>query len=148
MCSLTLAATSSARRVIASDISAAGLELLGQAARAQGVSCELCVFDVCSDANLPEADWLVASDVLYTPLLAEALARRCIEIVRRGGRAVVADPGRPSRRLFQSMLEREGLAASFMPLPTTAPERRALVLLHIDGEHAVSNFVAHAELEG
>ena len=87
---------------------------------------------------------------LWCTQLARALARRCIEISRRGGRAVVADPGRPSRRLFQSVLEQEGLrGTSFLPLATTrADGERRLLLLHVEGERSVSDFAAHAELEG
>ena len=92
----------------------------------------------------------MASDVLYTPQLADALARRCLEVVARGGRAIVADPGRPTRRRFQALIEQHGMQASFLPpeqvtLDATAPR---LLLLHVDGERPVSAFPAHADLEG
>ena len=148
LCALTVAAASARARVIASDVSFAGLEMISAAARAQSLSVECIQFDICDGESLPaDAQWLVASDVLYTPQLARALAERCIEILRRGGRAVVADPGRPTRRLFQSILEREGLRSDFRPL-VTPPDDRRLVLLHVAGEHSVSDFAAHAELEG
>ena len=68
----------------------------------------------------------------------------------RGGRAVVADPGRPTRRLFQGILESEGgFRSDFVPPAAAAPaEGRSLILLHIAGERSVSKFEAHAELEG
>ena len=157
LCSLALASAAMASghgastRLIATDISTRGLELLGEAARAQEleniITCT--PFDVGGDAALPaEADWLVASDVLYTPQLARALARRCVEIARRGGRAIVADPGRPTRRLFQVLLEQEGFRGDFAPMATTVPGTRPIVLLHVDGERSVSLFAAHAELHG
>ena len=148
LCSLALAAEAPGARLIASDVSAAGLALVDAAARDQGLRVECVQFDVCSEEPLPAAaQWLIASDVLYTPQLARGLARRFAEIVRRGGRAIVADPGRPTRRLFQVALEQEGFRADFLPL-TTALDGRSLVLLHVDGEHSVSNFVAAAELSG
>jgi predicted nicotinamide N-methyase len=170
LCALVLAARCASvpvavRAIVASDVSERGLKLLGAAARAQGLGVQCVALDICREEEaLPASvDWLVASDVLYTPQLARALACRCIEIVRRGGSAVVADPGRPTRRLFQSILEREGLRSEFVPLSATTPSRRdcpgatgekhwagtgALVLLHVDDEHSVSDFAAHADLEG
>ena len=146
LCSLALAAASSAR-VMASDHDEAGLALLRQSAQEQALQLQTCTFDVCGPAPLPPADWLVASDVAYTPQLADALARRCIEILGRGGRAVVADPGRPGRGLFQAVLESHGLAASFRdPAQVVAGGDARLMLLHVAGEHSVSVFPAHAEL--
>ena len=148
LCSLALAASSNAN-VIASDVSSSGLEMVGAAARSQGLTVECIHFDICSDAPLPaQVEWLIASDVLYTPQLAIALAERCIEISRRGGRAVVADPGRPTRRLFQSVLERDGFRSAFVPMAKATMEGLAIVLLHVEGERSVSQFEAHAELEG
>ena len=88
----------------------------------------------------------------YTPQLAAALAQRCVEAISRGGRAIVADPGRPSRRLFQAALEQQGMRAAFVqPAQASAGAsigEARLVLLQIDGEHSVSAFEARAELEG
>ena len=95
-------------------------------------------------------------------------------MTRRGGRAVVADPGRPTRRLFQSILEQvpcmhptspcvhaavpehphpslpeqAGLRADFRSMAATSPDSRSLLLLHVSGERPVSDFVAHADIEG
>ena len=120
------------------------------AARAQGLGVQCAPLDICQEEPLPAAaEVLIASDVLYTPQLARALAGRCAEILRRGGSAVVADPGRPTRRLFQSILEREGLRSEFLPMAAAATlSSGSLVLLHVDDEHSVSDFAAHAELEG
>ena len=150
LCALTLAAMSTAW-VLASDVDETGLALLSRSAEAQSLArLRTCKLDICDASPLPPADWLVASDVLYTPQLADALARRCLEIVARGGRAIVADPGRPTRRRFQALIEQHGMQASFLPieqvtLDDTAPR---LLLLHVDGERPVSAFPAHADLEG
>lgn len=96
---------------------------------------------------LSRSTLLVASDVLYTPQLADGLALRCIDVVRRGGRAVIADPGRPGRARFQAALEREGMRADFMPL-STPPSDRPILLLHVPGERPVSHFAASETLEG
>ena len=178
LCSLAIATASRSARVVASDVSEAGLKLLRSAVAAQALSNVRCIrFDICTSEALPSlldpatdadaddgrpksdaapkpqaasSEWLVAADVLYTPQLARALAHRCIEMIRRGGRCIVADPGRPTRRLFQSILEREGgFRSDFMPPDATAPaEGRSLILLHIVGERSVSEFEAHAVLEG
>lgn len=138
--------------VIATDISDEGLRLLARAARANGLrNLECQAFDICGDTPLPSSvELLIASDALYTPQLARALARRCLEITRRGGRAIVADPGRPARRLFQAVLEQEGglRRTDFLPIASAVPDARTLVLLHVAGERSVSSFAAHAELEG
>lgn len=152
LCALTLAAVSTAH-VIASDHDEAGLALLARSAEAQSLGERLrtCTLDVCGASPLPPADWLVASDVLYTPQLADALARRCLEMLARGGRAIVADPGRPSRRRFQALIERHGMPASFLPpeqVTLDAGTAPRLLLLHVDGERPVSAFPAHADLEG
>ena len=144
--------TPPATTVIATDISDEGLRLLARAARANGLrNLECQAFDICGDAPLPSSvELLIASDALYTPQLARALARRCLEIMRRGGRAIVADPGRPARRLFQAVLEQEGglRRTDFLPIASAVPDARTLVLLHVAGERSVSSFAAHAELEG
>ena len=146
LCSLTLATASSAH-VVASDSDEAGLALLRQSAEQQALRLQTSAFDLCGPLPLPPADYLVASDVAYTPQLADALARRCLEIVGRGGRAVVADPGRPARRIFQAVLESHGLAASFRePARVAAGGDARLLLLHVAGEHSVSAFPAHADL--
>ena len=88
----------------------------------------------------------------YTHQLAEALARRCVEAMQSGAGVVVADPGRPSRRLFQAALEHQGLKAAFVQPAQAAlgdsDARSRLLLLQVDGEHSVSAFPARAELEG
>ncbi|KAL1525067.1 hypothetical protein AB1Y20_019940 [Prymnesium parvum] len=143
LCSLFLARATSAR-VLASDTSEAGLALLRQSAASQSLHVHTLRFDICSEDSLPQCDWMVASDLLYTPQLARSLARRCLEMVGRGGHAVVADPGRPTRRVFQAVLEEQGMRAAFV-LPAEHPKcisasSTQLVLLHIENERHVSMF--------
>ena len=150
LCSLAVAATASSAQVIASDYDEAGLALLRRSADEHEPRLQICRIDICSTLPLPHTDWLVASDVLYTPQLAESMALRCLEVLAQGGRCIVADPGRPARRQFQALLELHGMAASFRQPGhiSFAPDGPRLLLLHVPGEHSVSSFGARAELEG
>ena len=93
--SLSLAAVGA--QVVATDISPPALRLITAASEEQGLSVSAHHFDVTDRAApLPGTfDLLVASDVLYTPKLAEALARRCVEALECGAYVVVGEPGRP-----------------------------------------------------
>lgn len=94
--------------VIASDFQQLPLQLLQEAARRQGFEKRLKVqkFDLCdASARLPEADLVMASDVLYERQTAEAMARRVDEALERGSRVLVADIGRPNRKVFLSTLQ-------------------------------------------
>lgn len=151
LCSLTLALLTRAKHIIATDISQRGLDLVSKAAREQSTTLETRLFDICDDEQRVPAHctWLVASDLMYTPSLADALAKRCAEMVGRGGGALIADSGRPSRSIFQAALERRGLPSQFVPAEGAArPARPCLVLLHVEGERSVSAYRAVAELEG
>lgn len=99
--SLSLAAAGA--QALATDISSPALELIERAARQQGLPVTTARFDVRGDAPLPPCDLLVASDVLYTPPLADALAQRCVEALARGAYVAIGDPGRPEAR--ESFLE-------------------------------------------
>ena len=91
--------------VLASDIDRAALVLIDQASKMQGLAVQTAVLNVCDTAmTLPSADLVVASDVLYTDELAEALAFRCMEALDAGATVVIADPGRPARSTFHSVL--------------------------------------------
>ena len=57
--------------------------------------------DIFSDAAchvMSESEVLVAADLLYDEATAEALGRRAVQHVQSGGRAIIADPGRPGGR--------------------------------------------------
>lgn len=94
--------------VIATDFNRLPLQLLNEAARRQGFDKRLKVqqFDLCdASARLPEADLVMASDVLYERRTAEAMAQRVNEALTRQSRVLVADIGRPNRKVFLSTLK-------------------------------------------
>lgn len=66
------------------------------------------LFDICdSDTDLPEADVLVAADIMYEPLTGKAMARRVYEALQRGSHVLVGDsPGRAGRPAFLAELRR------------------------------------------
>lgn len=128
LCCLALAAFSTAS-IIASDINETALTLLRWAAHMQALKLDTIMqVDVEDMASpLPSATWLIACDVMYTPHLAVALARRCAEQLRNGGHVLVTDPDRKPREVFQSTLNKlQGLHCHFIRLQD-APSLRQLV---------------------
>lgn len=95
--------------VLATDFRELPLQLLHEAARRQGIAARVrtALFDVRNESTpLPEADLLIASDVLYNRETAEAVARRVAE-ARRGGCAVlITDIGRRHAHTFLEELRR------------------------------------------
>lgn len=91
-----------AKTVIAADISPVALKLVNAAAREHKIdNIETMEFDVNSAEPLPEADVVLFGDVLYTPALGFAVARRVEEAERRGSWVVVGSmPGRHGRCAF------------------------------------------------
>ena len=74
-----------AKEVIAMDISSICLELVQAACRKHNIhNVKLCEFDMLSSDPLPSADLVLFGDVLYTPELGEAVARRTREAQERG----------------------------------------------------------------
>ncbi|KAL1524266.1 hypothetical protein AB1Y20_019169 [Prymnesium parvum] len=127
LCSLVLAATSTAR-VVSSDIDEVALSLVRTAAERQSLILEEVIhFDLQDEGSLlPEAAWMVACDVMYTPELAAALARRCAEQLKRGGHVLVTDPDRKPRAVFQATLdELLGMHTPFVRMQDAAPLQAA-----------------------
>ena len=93
-----LTAAALGANVIACDINLTTLQLLGDAAREQGLGdrIETRAFDLCSDAPPPRADVHVFADVLYNGELAAAVGRRCREELWSGAaeRLLVSDSQR------------------------------------------------------
>lgn len=121
------AAMLGAADVLATDRSAASLELIEAAAEAQGLrQLRSSVFDLLDEqAVLPErVDVAVAADLLYSEELAVAVARTCARLVRRGAALIVTDSQLQWSGAFTAELARclgtEGTEAA----PTF--ERRAL----------------------
>ncbi|CAK9102495.1 Pentatricopeptide repeat-containing protein [Durusdinium trenchii] len=93
--------------VTATDFRSLPLELLAESAQRQGLSEHLTLrrFDVRdTSAALPDADLVMASDVLYDRRTAAAMAVRADEALRRGAAVLVADIGRPNRKVFLERL--------------------------------------------
>jgi len=109
-----------AKEVLATDYEEIPLVLLRKAANLLSSAGHYCnkpkdgcetilktsLFDICDfDANLPQADVLVAADIMYEPKTGKAMARRVYEALDRGYRVLVGDsPGRAGRPAFLSEL--------------------------------------------
>ena len=130
LCSFT-ASRLGASRVIATDASDEALTRVSAAAEAQQLQIECRNWDLIAKEWEPPAGnlapgeaapggaldasgdfsgeesletLLVAADVLYSEELADALALRCVQICRRGGRALVADSVGLYTRRFEDTL--------------------------------------------
>ena len=113
-----VALAAGARSVTATDHSPLALALTthaaasfqpGRAERLEAVRLD--IFDEASDVD---AEWLVAADMLYDASLAEAVGRRVAMHLDRGGRALLADPGRPGGRdaLWRGMRSKSAARAT------------------------------------
>lgn len=101
--------------VLATDYEAIPLELLKYAdAKLNSktkVQIETGLFDLCDESTaLPQADLVVAADIMYEPKTGRAMARRAIEALQRGSRVLVGDsPGRAGRPAFLATLKESGV---------------------------------------
>ena len=146
---VSLAFAARGASVLTTDVDKNALRLTELAAEAQGLgsNCKTQPFDIFSSQPLPQCDLLVAADVIYSEALATAFAKRCDEIIRKGGRAIVADPGRPTRRAFHESLAlacndtytacvrtaaEVGSFDEWVRAPAAA--RSALLMLHVEAE--------------
>jgi len=99
--SLTAAALGAS--VMATDFRELPLRLVAESARRQGFQGALRtqLLDVRDGSKpLPQADLVVASDVVYEQSTARAVARRIAEARERGSTILVSDIGRPNRAAF------------------------------------------------
>ena len=82
------------------------------------------LLDLCDFSTpLPEADVVVAADVMYEPVTGRAMAQRTADALQRGSRVLVGDsPGRPGRPYFLEELKRllPGVDAQFIDTLGTA----------------------------
>lgn len=116
-----LAAARVGARATALDHDTFALALVAAAARLQALEIDTLHFDLGATDALPPADLAVLADVLYEPALAETAARRVVEVVGRGGRALVGDPGRLARADFLRVLARHGLVPEFREVRVHVP---------------------------
>lgn len=109
LCSL-VCAKMGIKSVLATDIEQLSLQLVQLAAEMQGFEgISTGAFDVCDSAlELPPADLVFASDLMYSNEVARSLGRRCMEAKARGSRVLVGDPGRPGRGAFLEGLQESG----------------------------------------
>jgi predicted nicotinamide N-methyase len=110
---VSLVAAKRGARVLATDVDDTSLALVDAAAARQGTPIETRRFDIFSAEPLPQADVVIAADLLYEEPLAAALARRTIEARARGSDVVVGDPGRTFRARFEADLRAAGIPPLF-----------------------------------
>jgi len=123
--------------VTALDHDPFALRLIDEAARLQGLTVETREFDLTSGERLPMADLLVASDLLYEFDLAESIAWHVTKQVGRGGRALIADPGRLGSSTFFDFLKENWVYGHQYPVEVALPyESGELtpVEIHLFGE--------------
>ena len=113
---VSLACARAGATVLATDVDELALEAARRGAAHASLRLACAVFDVGAEDALPDAELLVAADLMYEPPLARALARRVAEQLARGGKAVVGDPGRIGRADFEDELARraQGLRPDFV----------------------------------
>lgn len=99
--------------VAAYDHDRFALHLIEAAAHLQGLDVETVLFDLHSPRRIPPADLMIVADLLYDYELAFAVGRRILDHVRRGGRAIVGDPGRIASADFLKFLEQHGLHGDY-----------------------------------
>ena len=119
------AAIAGYKTVIATDYESVPLRLLEySAAKLNGVDTDLTSrittskLDICDfDMPLPDADIVVAADIMYEPRTGRATAHRTVEALKRGSRVVIGcSPGRPGRPAFLEELKKlvPGIEAEFV----------------------------------
>jgi len=88
---------------------------------------DLCDYD---SSPLPEADLVVAADIMYEPITGRAMARRAVEALKQGSRVLVGDsPGRAGRPAFLEELDKLGVVGEFVAVKgrTCSGERHDLI---------------------
>lgn len=111
---VAIAAASAGADVLATDYEPLALELARYAAarlHEPELSIKTQFFDICDDAvELPQADLVVAADIMYEPKTGRALAKRVVEALKRGSRVIVGDsPGRAGRPAYLEALKKLGV---------------------------------------
>ena len=116
-----------AKEVIAMDISNLCLELVQAACKKHNLdNVKLCNFDLLGSDPLPQADVVLFGDVLYTPELGEAVARRVREAQARGSHVLLGSmPHRHGKKWFLNELNDKKYGADkifFSPDDTLSTE--------------------------
>ncbi|HEX6307067.1 MAG TPA: methyltransferase domain-containing protein [Longimicrobiales bacterium] len=95
--------------------------VIAEAARLQRLRVTVIDGDIAADATFPDADLVVMADLLYEPELARTAARRALELLARGTRVLVTDPGRFSRTTFERALHDAGVRVEFEDILVRVP---------------------------
>lgn len=111
-------------KVLATDYESVPLRLLEYSAEKLNGDMDLtsrittAKLDICDfDTSLPDADLVVAADIMYEPKTGRATAHRTVEALKRGSRVVIGcSPGRPGRPAFLEELKQlvPGIQAEFV----------------------------------
>jgi len=119
LCALTAARLGAHCRAL--DHDAAARAAIARAAARQRLDVEVLPFDLAGPEPLPPGELAILADLLYEPVLARAAAARTLELLRRGARALVGDPGRSGRALFLELLAAAGIAVEFVDRSVRVP---------------------------
>ena len=114
---VSIAAAQAGAKCIATDYEEVPLQLLSYAANSLNTQqssnikdglgeISTSLFDICDENTpLPDADILVAADIMYEPKTGKAMAERVYEALQAGNRVLVGDsPGRAGRPAFLAEL--------------------------------------------
>lgn len=109
-----------ADKVLATDYEDLALKFTSYAAKhLNGChNLETALLDMTDNTPLPQADIVVAADIMYEVQTGRALARRAVEALRQGSRVIVGDsPGRAGRPAFLKELQELGVeGATFVDI--------------------------------
>lgn len=133
----SLTAASLGAYVTAYDHDPFALRLVEEASRLQGLTVETIEFDLLSLEPLPPADLIILSDLFYDYDLADALARRVVEQVAMGGRAIAGDPDRTATSAFLDYLSMCGVYGHYHTVSVSPPDEIGYTVgigIHIFGE--------------
>ena len=129
----TLVALDRGARVLATDYYAAAPDFTRHNARENGLpEPETALLDWHAMPNVGAFDLVLAADVMYEERSTRALAGLVPGLLRPGGEALIADPGRRYEPLFRELMQENGFR--FETEETTVEvegrERGVTVLLH------------------
>jgi predicted nicotinamide N-methyase len=136
---VSLAFRSIGASVLATDYEDIALRFAAENARRNGLyPLRTARFDW-RDPVVPEpAPLVIGADVLYEARNAVAIAELLPRIVTPGGRAILADPGRPWRGKFRELLHRAGWVVSESPLGSEpGPTAKAVDILLLECRNGI-----------
>lgn len=137
-----VAAKLGAKKVIATDNNGLTLTLLDHSVKAAGLvdTVQSAEFDIFSDRELPDADVVVAADVLYNPELAQQVGRRCQEVLCRSPRPmlIVTDSQRFHGTDFLESLNQEREAENLLEWEEVGLDRLTVAGILVEDDQEVN----------